>query len=96
MRISGYTGPSCVLVDVQRTIDMAVRMVGVSQSASGTASGAAGGTGGSAALLKPSSVRRAPGVAGAGFGALANSHLRRQMGHVFLLCSHVVMHMRWK
>ena len=37
-----------------------------------------------------------PGVAGAGFGALANSHLRRQMGQVFLLCSHVLMHMRWK
>ena len=35
-----------------------------------------------------------PGVAGAGFGALANSHLRRQMGQVFLLCSHVLMHMR--
>ena len=37
-----------------------------------------------------------PGVAGAGLGALANSHLRRQMGQVFLLCSHVLMHMRWK
>lgn len=37
---------------------------------------------------------RAPGVAGAGFGALANSHLRRQMGHVFLFCSQVLMHMR--
>ena len=37
-----------------------------------------------------------PGVAGAGFGALANSHLRRQMGHVFLLCSHVLMHIKWK
>ena len=39
---------------------------------------------------------RAPGVAGAGFGALANSHLRRQIGQVFLLCSHVLMHIRWK
>jgi len=38
----------------------------------------------------------APGVAGAGFGALANSHFRRQIGQVFLLCSQVLMHMRWK
>ena len=49
-----------------------------------------------AAAINPSPARRAPGVAGAGLGAEANSHLRRQIGHVFLLCSHVVMHMRWK
>ena len=41
-------------------------------------------------------LRTAPGVAGAGLGALANSHFRRQIGHVFLLCSHVLMHMMWK
>ena len=31
-----------------------------------------------------------------GVGALANSHLRRQIGQVFLLCNHVLMHMMWK
>ena len=56
-------------------------------------SGCCPGAGGAA--LKPSpAVRRAPGVAGAGLGPVWNSHFRRQMGHVFLLCSHVVMHMR--
>ena len=38
----------------------------------------------------------APGVAGAGLGALANSHLRRQIGQVCLLCNQVLMHMMWK
>eukprot|EP00965_Chrysotila_dentata_P259985 6213746-Pleurochrysis_carterae.AAC.2 len=39
---------------------------------------------------------RPPGVAGPGFGALANSHLRRQMGH----CEHCgkgdTRPLRWK
>lgn len=48
------------------------------------------------ATANPSPCRRVPGVAGAGLGADANSHFRRQIGHVFLLCSHVVMHIRWK
>ena len=62
-------------------------------------SGGGGGGGGAAAAaaLNPSpAARRLPGVAGAGFGPVWNSHLRRQIGQVFLLCSHVVMHMRWK
>ena len=42
----------------------------------------------------PSPRFRAPGVAGAGFGADANSHFLRQTGQLFLLCNHVVMHMR--
>lgn len=48
----------------------------------------------SVAPLKPSPVTRLPGVAGAGLGPVWNSHLRRQIGHVFLLCNHVVMHIR--
>ena len=37
-----------------------------------------------AAAEKPSPCLRTPGVAGLGFGADANSHLRRHIGHVFL------------